>query len=1083
MKQIITAFAGNRVFANILLVLILLAGWIASQSMIRESMPEMALDMIKISVTYPGADPEEIEEGISRKIEEVLDGMEGIKQLTTYSSETRSTTIIEVAQGYDTSEVMDRIRSQVDAISSFPVDAERPIIDELSVHHQVMSLTLASDMSERRLKSWAEQIKEEIQALPEITQVSLFGTRDYEIQIEVSEERLREYGLTFSQVTNAIRRSNLNMAGGTIRTQEEEIRIRTLGRKYTGEEVSSIVVMARPEGEVITLDRLATIKDGFIEYFTSNKVDGQRAITLSIYNTPEEDALTISRAVKTYLRAKEAQLPEGTTIEILYDDTDMLSSRIDLLVRNGLIGLMVVFGLLWIFMNTRVAFWTGMGIPISIAGAMVVLWAMDGTINMISLFAFIMVLGIVVDDAIVVGEAIFVHRKNGLPPLKAAVAGVSEVGMPVMAAVMTSIVAFFPLTMTGGIIGKFIFILPVVVIACLGVSLLESLLLLPAHLNHLPDLNGSSIKSTGRKKSFSIKNTLPSLQRLTSQGMETFVVKVYQPFLKKVLQWRYISICIGISMLLLTVGLVNGGIVKYAMFPKVDGITITSTLKFPDGTPRDVTQQAVDRAEAALIRLSDRTQTLSGDPLLEHTNAITGMTFERPASRGPHNGAVLAILLDPEKRAIHSEDIMIQWEKEIGPIPGIESLTFATETHGPPGSPIEIWVQGEDMNVILAAADDLKKRLQEFEGVYQIRSDFSMGKNEIRLTLKPQASGLGLTVDDLARQVRAGFYGNEALRLQRGQDDIRVMVRYTDQERGRISDLRQVRVRTPKGHEVPLFSVADVTYESGYSAITRTNGMRRVMVSAEVDNNTANTSEIVKELSNGYFGELMNIYPDLKLSVRGDQQNSQETFGSLSIGFPLAIIGIFIIIATIFRSYIQPFIILFTVPFGIIGGILGHWVMGYDLTMISIFGMVALTGVVVNDAIVLIDRINRNLAQGMSFLDAIQSGGARRFRAVILTTISTVGGLMPLILETDLQAKMLIPMAISIAAGVIFATALTLLLIPSLLVILNDLRRIFYKVWYGRRPTREEVEPASSQYINGLSNKGSDARKTALVHS
>ncbi|MBN1848071.1 MAG: efflux RND transporter permease subunit [Deltaproteobacteria bacterium] len=1080
MKKLLTAFAGNRVFANILLILILLSGWIASQSMIRESMPEMALDMIQISVTYPGSHPEEIEEGISLKIEESLDGLEGIKQLTTYSSETRSTTIIEVAQGYDANEVMDRIRSQVDAISSFPLDAERPIINELTVHRQVMSLTLTSDMPEHRLKVWAEQIKQEIQALPEITQVSLFGTRDYEIHIEVSEERLREYGLTFSQVINAIRQSNLNMAGGTIRTQEEEIRILTIGRKYTGEDLSSIIVMARPEGEVITLDRLATIKDGFVEYFTSNLVDGQRAITLNIYNTPDEDALTISRAVKNYLQVKEALLPEGTSIEILYDSTDMLRSRIDLLIKNGLIGLVVVFLLLWVFMDTRVAFWTGMGIPLSIAGAMVVLWAIDGTINMLSLFAFIMVLGIVVDDAIVVGEAIFVHREKGLPPLKAAVNGVSEVGMPVIAAVITTIVAFLPLTMTGGILGKFIFILPVVVIACLAVSLLESLLLLPAHLNHLPDLNDFTVKSAGLRKMYSTKNLLPSLQRFTSQGMETFVNKVYQPFLKKVLQWRYVSTCVGISILLLTVGFINAGMVKFTMFPKVDGITISSTLKFPDGTPMAVTQEAVNRVEAALTRLADRTKTLSGEPLLEHTNAITGMTFESEASRGPQYGAVLAILLDPEKRGIHSEDIMAQWEAEIGPIPGIESLTFETESHGPPGSPIEIWVQGEDMSMILNAADELKNRLQEFIGVYQVCSDFNMGKNEIRLTLKPQASGLGITVDDLAQQVRAGFYGSEALRLQRGQDEIRVMVRYTDQERSQISDLRNVRIRTPNGHEVPLFSVADITYSPGYSTITRTDGTRRVMVSAKVDTNMTNTREIIKELSSGYFGELKNRYPDLKLSVRGDQKNTQETFGSLYIGFPLAIIGIFIIIATVFRSYIQPFIILITVPFGIIGATLGHSVLGYDLTMISIFGMVALAGVVVNDAIVLIDCINRNLARGMYFLDAVQLGGARRFRAIILTTISTVGGLTPLILETDLQAKMLIPMAISIAAGVIFATVLTLLLIPSLLLILNDLRRIFHGIWYGRWPTREEVEPASSQYIHGQFGKYSDVESPIL---
>jgi multidrug efflux pump subunit AcrB len=1071
MKRILSAFAGNTVFANIMLILILLAGWFATRSMIRESIPEMALDMIIISVAYPGADPEEVEEGISRKIEEALKGMEGIKRVTTYSSENRETAIIEVKQDSDVNEVMDRTRSKVEAISTFPSDAESPIIEELSVRRRVMSLYLSGDMSERRLKAWAEKIKDDILDIPDITQVSIFGTRDYEINIELSEERLREYGLTFSQVTDAVRRSNMNLAGGMIRTQGEEIRIRTLGRKYTGEELSSIVVMASPKGEIITLDRLAVIDDGFSEDPVSNKIDGEQAVILSIYNTTEEDALTISRAVRDYLEKKQKQLPDGATIEILYDETDMLSARIDLLVRNGMIGLCIVFLLLWAFMDLRVSFWTGMGIPVSIAGAMVVLWVAGGTINMISLFAFIMVLGIVVDDAIVVGEAIYVNRKTGASPLKAAVEGVWEVGMPVIAAVLTTIVAFLPLTKVGGIMGKFIFILPVVVIACLATSLLECMLLLPAHLNHLPDPKRDESRDSGRRRYNPFNRGLRALQRFTSDKMERFVERIYTPFLKKALRWRYVSFCTAVSILLLTLGLVRGGMVKYEMFPDVDGFVITSTLKFPDGTPQEITQKAVEKVEAALKRIDERTETLSGEPLMEHSIAIVGQTLEIGTERGPNLGAVQAILLPSEKRGIHTKDLAVLWEREVGGIPGIESLTFETEIHGTPGAPIEIWVQGEDMVMILKAAEDIMDQLRRFDGVYQVRTDFSPGKNEMRLVLKPEAQGFGLTVDDLARQVYAGYYGNEAVRLQRGRDDIRVKVRYTEEERSRLSDLERIRIRTPNGHEVPLLSVAGISYAPGYSTITRTDGRKRVGVSAEMDTNIANAREIMGELSKGYLGQLKDRYPGLNISVQGDQMHTKESFDSLYIGFPMAIIGIFIIIATMFSSYAQPFIILFTVPFGIIGGILGHLLLGYDLSILSAFGMVALSGVVVNDAIVLIDRINRNLAQGMHFFEAVSLGGARRFRAVFLTTISTVGGLTPLILETDFQARMLIPMAISIAAGVTFATILTLLLIPSLLVILNDFRRIFHRIRHGRWPLREEVELASNRYIDSLSDE------------
>jgi multidrug efflux pump subunit AcrB len=558
----------------------------------------------------------------------------------------------------------------------------------------------------------------------------------------------------------------------------------------------------------------------------------------------------------------------------------------------------------------------------------------------------------VVDDAIVVGEAIYFHRKQGKPPLKAAVDGVSEVGMPVIAAVITTIVAFIPLLYVGGIMGKFIAIMPVVVISCLVVSLLECFMLLPAHLSHLPDPNvrDNNLNPLTRR--------LEVVHHLTSSGMEW-----------KALYWRYISFCIAISTLLLTIGLLKGGVLKFEVFPEIDGFIITSTVEFPGGTPPEVTEQAIEQIDAALLRLAEKTQTRSGDPLIEDRMALVGQTMEDMPRSGPHLGSVQAILLDSERRGIHSKDLMVQWEKEIGPIPGVKSLTFAGLQAGPPGAPIEVWLQGHNMNDILAAADALMDRLRKFEGVYQIRSDFSQGKNEMRLELKPEARTLGLTVDDLARQIYAGYYGAEAVRLQRGRDDIRIKVRYTADERSRISDLERVRIRTRNGHEVPLMSVADISFAPGYSTITRTDGMRRVAVSAGVDTNKANANEIFSELSSNFFPQLKRRYPELHVALQGEQKKMRESFDSLYVAYPLAILGIFIIIATMFRSYAQPFIIIFTVPFGIIGAVMGHLLLGYDLSIMSIFGMVALTGVVVNDAIVLIERINENIAEGMPFFD------------------------------------------------------------------------------------------------------------------
>jgi multidrug efflux pump subunit AcrB len=1065
MKRVLGAFAQNTVFANIVLVLIFLAGGLATMSMIRENFPEFSLDMITISVPYPGADPEEVEEGISQKIEEAIEGIEGIKQYTTNSNEDVGTTIVEVKENYDVDDVLDRVRTKVNAISTFPVDAEKPVITEQMLKDPVMLLYLSGDMSERRIKEWSEKIKDEIQQLPEVSQVEIFGARGYEIGIEISEERLREYGLTFNMVVNAIRRSSLNLAGGTVRTRGEEIRVRTMGRKYTGEALSAIVVLARAEGEIITLDRLATIHDGFTEDPINALINGEPSVLLVVNKTKEEDALIIAEAVQKYLSEKQQQLPVGTNIKILYDNTDMLRSRIDLLVKNCIIGLIIVFLLLWSFLNVRLSFWAGMGIPISIAGALAILCAVGGTINMVSLFGLIMVLGIVVDDAIIVGEAIFFHRKQGKPPLKAAVDGVSEVGMPVVAAVVTSMVAFMPLLYIGGIMGKFIAILPVVVISCLAVSLLECLLLLPAHLSHLPDPN------TSNNNLNPLTRRLEAVHRLTSSGMEWFVARIYTPLLSKALYWRYVSFCIAISMLLLTIGLIKGGILKYEVFPEVDGFIITSTVEFPNGTPPQVTEQAIKQIDAALLRLAEHTQTRSEDPLIEDRMALVGQTMEDMPRSGPNLGSVQAILLDSERRGIHTKDLMVQWEKEIGPIPGIKSLTFTGLQAGPPGAPIEVWLQGWDMDDILAAADELMDRLSRFEGVYQIRSDFSQGKNEMRLELKPEARTLGLTVDDLARQIYAGYYGDEAVRLQRGRDDIRIKVRYTADERSRISDLERVRIRTRNGYEVPLMSVAEISFAPGYSTITRTDGMRRVAVSAGVDTNKANANEIFSELSSNFFPQLKRRYPGLHVALQGEQKKMRESLGSLFVGYPLAILGMFIIIATMFRSYAQPFIIMFTVPFGIIGAVFGHLLLGYDLSIMSIFGMVALTGVVVNDAIVLIERVNENIAAGMPFFDAILSGGARRFRAIILTSLSTVGGLAPLIMETDLQAKGLIPMALSIAAGIAFATVLTLVLVPSLLALLSDFRLVVHRLRYGYWPKRVEVEPARNRHMDLLSDE------------
>ena len=995
-----------------------------------------------------------MEEGLCRKIEEAIQGLSGVKSYLTRASDESAAAYIEIKEGYDPERVLDRVRSRINAISNFPVEAEKPIITRLEHTEVVMILYLQGDMSEVRLKEWANRIKDELRRNLGVSRIEAAGTRSYEISIEVSEKKLRQFGLTLPQVAEAVRKSNLNLQGGIIRSRGEEIRVRTVGRKYTGKELASIVVLAGPNGEIVTLDRVADIRDGFVEGAINIEIDGKPALIMNLFKTPAQDALVISDNVQQYVRDKQKVLPQGVVLEVFYDNTESPRASIDILIKNGLIGLFIVFALLWLFLNTRLAFWVGLGIPISLLGGLAMIWALGGSINTVSLFGLIMVLGMVADDAIVVGEAIYVQQKKGLPLLKASVEGVTEVGPPVLAAIVTTIIAFLPLAFIKGMMGKFIAILPTVVICCMLVSLVESMVMLPAHLAHRSGFGLFSLAAAGRR-----------FQGLTARGLEWLAGKVYLPFLKKVMAWRYVSLCCAISILLITFGLLQSGRLKFDVFPDMDGFVISSAVEFPRGTPASITEKAVLEINEALERVAARTKTKSGAPLIKKVITMVGSApddevgeLENSVS-APHTGGVQAFLLDPVERGVHTKDLLVEWEKEVRSVYGAKALTFFSMSMGPSGDPIKIRIEGNDLDELVTASQELMDRLKRFDGVYQVRSGYGAGKNEIRLRLRPEAHTAGLTLYDLARQVKAAYYGEEAVRIQRGREDIKVKVRYARDERGLISSLDRMRIQTPGGNKAPLSSLVALDFGPGQGSITRINGQRRVTIRAQVNTRIVQAGEVIDELSREFFKDLKRNHPGLHIVLEGDEETEEESLGSLMIGFPLALLGIFLVMATMFRSYAQPFVILFTIPFGVIGAVAGHVILGHDLSLMSIFGMVAMTGVAVNDAIVLIERINKNMAEGMNFFEAVENGGLRRFRAVFLTSISTVGGLAPLIMETNQHAQILVPMAVSLAAGLVFATALTLLLIPSLLVIANDLRLFFHWIRYGTHSTREGVEP------------------------
>ncbi len=1057
MKQLIASFAGNRVLANLLMVIILLAGVAAAMIMTREEFPSMTLDTVTVDLSWDGASPEDAEEGIALKIEEAIDGLEGIDTFTTTSSEGSVSTVVTIVDGYDVEKAYDRIKNKIDQVSTFPADADNPIVTVPTITHPVMTLGLSGNIAEKGLKELATQIKDELAARDAISQVSVTGTRDYQIRVELSEETLQAYGLTLNSVANTITNSNLNLSGGKLKTTGEVFNIRTVGKRYTGKEISDIVVLPLASGEAITLGQVATITDGFADDELDILVGGDPMVFIKIAKTELEDAITLSDDVAKYIATKSAALPEGVKLTVMKDNTQEIRTSISLLSKNGIMGLALVFAVLWLFLDTRLAIWVGMGIPISLAGGMAILWMMGYTINIVTLFGLIMVLGIVADDAIVVGEAIYVHRKAGEGPMQAAVNGVLEVGAPVLAAVATTVVVFVPLMHIGGVLGKVIVGLSVAVVACLLISLVECLILLPAHLSDLPDPNR---KKTSR---FALIRALNRCHNASVGSLERVAETYYRPVLKWVLSHRHVALSALAAVAFLTVGLMQGGIVKYEMFPDQDSSTIVAQLAFPEGTPYKTTQEAVARLENGIVALAEKTETLSGAPLIEQLVVISGQETDTHighiGSTGTHLGGIQVALLSASERGIHTQELCRAWEEEVGPIPGVEKLTFSSDSGGPGGADIAVALQGGTLEALNGAAAEVKEKLESISGVFRVRDDSAPGKNEITFSLKPEARTLGIEVKDLADQLFASYFGKVAMKIQRGNDEVEVKVSYTDAERRTFESIRQMMVATSSGARVPLDEVANIEIKPGYASITRTDKKRELTVSGDVNSAQIVASDVVAELEGGFLDSIQEKW-GVQVELKGEAEEDRKNFGSLAIWFPLAVLTIYMIVATMFQSYVQPIIIMITVPFGIIGAILGHLVLGLNLSMFSIFGMVALTGVVVNDAIVLIDRINNNIKEGMPFMDAVVQGGTRRFRAVILTSVTTVGGLLPIIVETDPAAQTMVPMGVSLASGIAFATVLTLLLVPSLMLVLNDARCALFRLVKGRWPEQEEAEPA-----------------------
>ena len=1051
----------NSVGANILMIAILGAGLFASMTMIRELLPYFEVDIVSIIVPYPGAGPEEVEEGVCLKLEDALEGLQGMKRYSTTAAEGVGTAFIEVFEGYDTQKVKDDATDRVNAITTFPDDTENPQITTIDPQYPVCNISLAGDLPERQLKELVEDVKDELVLLPGLSQVHVRGTRLYEIHIEVSEEKLRQYGLTFEEVERVVRTASLNLPGGTLRSDQEEIQVRTMGRRYTGREFADIVALTTPAGAVINLGQIATIRDAFSDEEVESRYNGRRAFLLEVRKTEEEDAIGISKTVDRYIAEKNRTLPPTVSLTKWSDTSVFIQDRIDLLARNGLLGFLLVILILWFFLDLRLAFWVALGIPISLAGGLALAASMGETINMITLFAMIMIVGIIVDDAIIVGEAIYTHRQSGQKPVESAIGGAVEVFWPVVAAVATTVAAFVPLLFVSGVMGKIVKSMPLIIIPSLAISLVECLIILPVHLAHLPEPYPDPATTPRWRRWWA------HLRVVQRRLLDAAPSRAYRPVIGFLLTYRYVTLAASVAALFITVGMVQGGIIKYVFFPKLDQDMIFINVEFPDGTPFSTTRAAVERIERALSEINDELETASGAPPVVGQHAVIGAEVREDSSRrGRYLGAIIVEFLPTEERGIHYQNIIKELEKRVGRIPGVVSLTYAAPSGGPGGKDIAYWFTSHDIAALTDVAEEFKEELRTLTGVYEVQDDFRPGKREIRARLLPEGHTLGLTTADLARQLRYGFYGAEPVRVQRGRDEVKVRVRYPESERRSPRDVEGVRIRTLDGREIPLTAIADLSLEQGYAVIHRSDGMRRVAVTASVYPQMANAQEIRGQMEADVIPQLMRKHPSVQWSLEPQLAEQGESQTSMQTGFPLALLAIYVIICIIFRSYLQPIVIMSAIPFGIIGAVWGHLLLGYPVTFLSVLGMVALSGLVVNDAIVLIEAFNNRLARGMKYKEAMEEAGARRLRAVVLTSATTFAGLTPLILERSLQAQFLIPMAISIGFGIVAATVITLVLVPCLMMIVNDGRRLFRLTLRGQWPTREEVEPGAYRIVD-----------------
>lgn len=1016
-------FAKNDVAANILFFVIIISGiYVATTQIPIDLFPEVEQRNVRVSMVLPGASPQETEEGITIKIEEAIQAIEGIRQITSQSREGSASVTVQVEEGYDVREVLDEVKIRVDGVNNFPVEAESLLVQVPQWRRDAIGVVLFGDYDNMTLRRVAENVRDELAGLPEITQVEVDNVLPFEISIEIAEWALRQYDISLEQVAGILRQNSTDVSAGNLKTKGGDIFIRSRGQAYRASDFETIPVITTQDGTMITLGDIATIRDEFEETPLRTRFNGVPAIEIEVYRSGDESIIDVTTAVRNYIDKKQLDMPDGLTIDFWRDRSEPIKARLETLTKSAWQGLLLVIIMLALFLRPSVAFWVCLGIPMSFMGAFLFMPLFDVSLNLMSLFAFILVLGIVVDDAIVTGENVYSHLQKGEDPLNAAIKGTQEVAVPVTFGILTTAAAFLPLAFQTGR-GSWYAAIPLVVIPVLLFSLIESKFILPAHLKHV---KMRTEKNTSR---------LSKLQQKIANSLEVMIEKVYQPILAQAMRWRYAAWTAMFASLILIIGTIAAGHTKFVFFPRVQSEVATATLVMPAGTAFESTDRIISAMTMHAKDLQEEYRDAeTGESVIRNVYSISG-------GRNSTTGRVQMDMIPPESRTVDvtTREVVNQWRKKVGQVAGAEQLNYRAEIGGWGGSPISIELKGRNTEALNTLGEGLKKQLEQYPAVSDIEDSLSDGKEELQLELKPEARLLGLSLNQVARQVRQAVFGFEVQRVQRGREEVRVMVRYPLEARQSIETLEQMMIRIGPNQEVPLWQVANVFPGLSPDSILRVDRQRTISVNADFDKEAGDLSLVLGEV-NEWLSEQINAYPGTTFEMAGEARDQAESTNSLTVGAIGLTILIYILLAIPFKSYSQPIIVMSVIPFGLVGAVIGHWIMGMDLTLLSFMGMLALSGVVVNDSLVLVDYINQKRNEGVSLKEAVYTAGGRRFRPVLLTSLTTFAGLVPLLFETSTQAQFLIPMAVSLGFGILFATLITLFIVPINYLILEDFK-------------------------------------------